>query len=170
MSQCNDKGPKIIGAVYLSDKEFRELRIRQRLYDVIIGVDPGVDTGFAVWKKREKKLELVTTLKIHRALTYIDSEITRIGKGEILVLVEDARLRTWIPKDRGREYLQGVGSVKRDAGIWEDYLEDRGIDYQLLAPAAGRTKWSSDYFKKLTGYKGRTSNHGRDAAALVYGL
>lgn len=31
-----------------------------------------------------------------------------------------------------------------------------------------KLKINKDYFKKLTGYKGNTSEHGRDAAMLVF--
>ena len=31
------------------------------------------------------------------------------------------------------------------------------------------TKWSAEVFADMTGWKGRTSNHARDAALLVYG-
>lgn len=158
------------GVVFLTDKQLLDLRIRTRDFDLFIGIDPGVETGYAEYHKPTKKILRVNTLQIHRAFAAIDFEIGRKHKDRILVRVEDARLRQWIPKERGREVLQNVGSVKRDCKIWEDFLTDRGLAFELLPPAAGRTKWSADYFKKLTGYTSRTSNHGRDAAALVYGL
>jgi hypothetical protein len=36
-------------------------------------------------------------------------------------------------------------------------------------PQAHGTKWAADYFARVTGFKGRTSEHSRDAALLVYG-
>jgi hypothetical protein len=63
----------------------------------------------------------------------------------------------------------GAGSVKRDCAIWEDFCRDLGIDYIPVPPQAGLTKWPADYFNKVTGWKGRTSDHARDAALLVYG-
>lgn len=174
MRQCNDKGPRFTGVVFLSDDELRRAKMKARAlardYDVFIGIDPGVKTGIAYYYRKEKKLISVSTEKIHKALEAIDFTLKIHNKARILVRIEDARLRKFIQKEKGREVLQGVGSVKRDCQIWEDFLEDRGIDYELLAPAAGRTKWKPDYFTKVTGYTGKTSNHGRDAAALVYGL
>jgi hypothetical protein len=39
----------------------------------------------------------------------------------------------------------------------------------MVPPKAGATKWDADTFRRLTGYSGRTSNHARDAALLVWG-
>ena len=63
----------------------------------------------------------------------------------------------------------GAGSVKRDCQIWEDFLRAHGIKYEMVAPHQGATKWTADTFARITGYTGRTSNHGRDAAVLVFG-
>jgi len=89
-----------------------------------------------------------------------------------LVIFEDARTmrlgggETFGQKSR----LQGVGSVKRDSSIWEDFLEDVGIPYQAKKWCAGTTKWDAARFKRDTGWLPQTNNHGRDAGVLVYGL
>lgn len=151
----------------------RRARILVKDYDIIIGIDPGVETGLAVWDKTAKPRALITveTVKIHDALESVKIYIKYF---RVLVRVEDARLRKYLPREKSlseeRGKLQGAGSIKRDSKIWEDFLESLGVDYELLAPAAGRTKWSQEYFKTITGYTGKTSNHARDAAALVYGL
>jgi hypothetical protein len=131
----------------------------------IIGIDPGTYTGFAIYEKRFKKLIFVDTLSIHRSM-----EIVKWWKGQtdIFVRVEDARMRNWFGKS-GREKLQGAGSVKRDSKIWSDFLTDEGIPFEMVPPKNNVTKISADAFKKLTGYTGRTSRHGRDAAMLVWG-
>jgi hypothetical protein len=38
-----------------------------------------------------------------------------------------------------------------------------------LPPAKGATKLDPDFFKALTGWKKRTSEHARDAAMIVFG-
>ncbi len=65
---------------------------------------------------------------------------------------------------------QGAGSVKRDCKIWEDFLTDLDIPFEMVAPRKGMTKYSAAAFKKLTGYEGKTSEHARDAAMLVFGF
>lgn len=91
---------------------------------------------------------------------------TRSG---MLVRVEDARQATWNRKEDVHR-AKGAGSVMRDASIWEDFLEDLGIDYEMVRPRKEFTKWKENAFRSLTKFKGRTSEHARDAALLVYGL
>lgn len=131
---------------------------------IIVGIDPGTSTGYA--EVENGKLITVDTLKIHECLFRLD-ELWTLG---VLTKVyfEDARLRTYFGS-AGREKLQGVGSVKRDCSILQDYLQSRQIPFVAVKPAAGQTKWPSQYFAKVTGWMGRTSEHARDAAVLVIG-
>lgn len=129
-----------------------------------IGIDTGVHTGFAVWDTEKKMLTELTTLKIHHAMERV---IQLSNSDEIVVYFEDARQRTWFG-NAGKEQLQGAGSVKRDCGIWEDFLKDLEVEYHPIPPKHNRTKMNADFFAKVTGWKGRTSEHARDAAMLVF--
>lgn len=135
-------------------------------YNLVIGIDTGTKTGLAVWDKSKKSLSNVATMKIHEAMSYV---LTTYHDYEpnILVRVEDARKRKWFGNS-GKEQLQGAGSIKRDAVIWEDFLKDLGCDYEMVAPKNNKTKLTEEYFKKLTGWQGRTSEHSRDACMLVF--
>lgn len=72
-------------------------------------------------------------------------------------------------REEERKRLQGVGSVKRDASIWEDYLKDLGVSFEMVAPKRNVTKLKQETFKRYTGWDKRTNEHGRDAAMLVFG-
>lgn len=133
-----------------------------------IGIDTGVKTGFSVWDVEKQDFEQVDTLTIYEALERV-IEFHRLCGGEILVRVEDARLRKWFGS-RGREVLQGVGSVKRDCGIWQEVMQYKGINVEFVAPKNNKTKLKSTAFKAMTGWQKRTSEHSRDAAMLVYGF
>lgn len=138
---------------------------------ILVGIDTGKHTGFAAWDTDKKCLLFVDTLPIHQAIFKVES-LRRDGE-YIKVIFEDARQRKWIPREssmtewKGR--MQGAGSVKRDATIWEEYCKDSRIPYEAIPPRKGMTKWSAESFKRVTGWTGRTSEHGRDAAMLVYG-
>lgn len=140
-----------------------------------IGIDPGVHTGVAVWDTNTQRFTQVETMAIHNALDLVNALDLEARKHLdcVKVIFEDARLRKWLPRERNNsEYrgkLQGAGSVKRDCIIWEVFLQDKHIPFENVAPAAGRTKWSEETFRNLTGWNGRTSNHARDAAVLVFG-
>jgi hypothetical protein len=135
---------------------------------LIIGIDTGTNTGLAVWNKEVKTLDYVATVKIHEAMNYVKGFIDRYGIEKVYIRVEDARQRKWFGNS-GREQLQGAGSIKRDAVIWEDFLKDLGADFEMVAPKNNKTKLTDEYFKQITGWKGRTSNHARDAVFLCYG-
>lgn len=138
-----------------------------------IGIDPGVSTGYAAWDATERKLASVRTLKIHEAM----ESVMQLRAAGLLhsVTFEDARLRTWFGKmDReqakyGAAVREGAGSVKRDCSIWADFLGAHGIPYRAIKPQVGATKWKADHFARVTGWTGRTSEHARDAALLVFG-
>ena len=139
---------------------------------IYIGIDTGVHTGIAVWNSERKEFAVVDTKKIHEAMNfvygYVDSDIP------FQVRFEDARQRKWIPMSKnmtaelGR--AQGAGYVKAHCQIWEDFLTDYQIPFEAIAPRRNVTKLSAEQFERITGYKGRTSEHARDAAMLVYGL
>ena len=130
---------------------------------LVVGIDTGVNTGFAVWDRERKVLTELTTLKIHQAMERV-RELSY--QDDIVVYFEDARQRKWFGS-AGREQLQGAGSVKRDCGIWEDFLKDLNVEYHAIPPKNNLTKMNADLFAKVTGWKGRTSEHARDAAFLV---
>ncbi len=133
---------------------------------ICIGIDPGKNTGYAEWDRHGKQLLACEALLIHQAM----AQIKRCHELGLLYLVafEDARLRTWLGT-KGREALQGAGSIKRDCTIWADFLGDLGAPFVNVKPAAGRTKWTAERFATFTGWAGRTNEHGRDAALLVLG-
>ena len=131
---------------------------------ICIGIDPGTHTGYAAWDMERNQLSAVSTLKIHKAMAFV-LEVHYSGLLHS-VTFEDARLRRWLG-NKGREALQGAGSIKRDCAIWADFLGDHGITYRAVAPQAGATKWGAEQFAKAFGWTGRTSEHARDAALLV---
>lgn len=142
-------------------------------YTYYIGIDCGVNTGICVWDSARKKMQYLNSLPIHKAMDEV-KYWQRYSVDKIFVRVEDARLRKWVPHEKNekaeRGRREGAGSVKRDAKIWEDFLNDIGIPYELVAPKDNKTKVDAEYFKKLTGYDKRTNDHERDAGMLVVGL
>ena len=133
---------------------------------IIVGIDPGHSTGYAEWSPAGQALLSVTSMRIDIAMSVVLHH--HVAGYLHSVVFEDARLRLWFGS-KGRESLQGAGSIKRDCTIWVEFLGAHNIPYQSIAPQAGATKWTSKQFAKLTGWPGRTNEHGRDAAMLVFG-
>ena len=136
--------------------------------DRIVGLDPGVHTGFAIWSRTDRRLVDVQTTTITAAMSMVKM-MHDFGSLHSVVF-EDARLRTWFGA-KGREALQGAGSIRRDCSIWEEFLRGlEGVPFKPVSPQSKGAKLDAAQFAKLTGWTGRTSSHGRDAAMLIFGL
>ena len=140
-------------------------KIKTMMYtpDIFIGIDPGVKTGYAEYWPSERTLYTVGTFKMDQARQLILNNIA-ISNISICVIIEDARKRGGSPETRF-----GAGSVTRDCKLWEEWLEDNNIPHVFVRPRRFNTKNDAALFQQVTGWKGRTSNHARDAAMLVYG-
>lgn len=137
-------------------------------YKYFIGIDCGVQTGICIWSKWDKRIRQLATIKIHKAMETVKYWHST-NPGQVKVRVEDARKRKWFG-DAGRAQLQGAGSIKRDAKIWEDFLTDLGVDYEMVAPKNNTTKLTTEKFKLITKYNGASTEHSRDSAMLVFGF
>jgi len=133
----------------------------------VIGIDPGTKTGLALYDKQTKKLTAVMTLQVHQAFEFV-KRINADGI-RIFVRIEDARKRKrYGPNSNAK--MQGAGAIKIQCKQWEEFLRSEGISFDLVAPQSIKTKVDAKKFKVITGWSGRTSNHGRDAGMLVFGL
>lgn len=136
-----------------------------------IGIDPGVHTGIAVWDTETRKFRLIETRTIIGALQITD--LWEAGDEDLHIVFEDARQRKWIPREKDLSQFKGramgAGSICRDCEIWETYCKVKQFKYTAVPPRKGLTKWTAESFARVTGWKGRTSNHARDAAMLVFG-
>jgi hypothetical protein len=134
---------------------------------LLIGIDPGVNTGFAAYDPIHKTLDL-QTFQLHRAFI----EVTRLMElHDLEVVIEDPNLWTHFQNSKNaKAKLQGAGSVKRDFSAWRDFLNDWKIPFTAVRPDKTRNSYADDetLFTKITGYTKRCSKHARVAALLVY--
>lgn len=131
---------------------------------LLIGIDPGVQTGVAIWDLETQQFHSLMTCSILEAIEVVKN-LNNTEKIE--VWFEDARLRKFFGKT-GREVLQGAGSIKRDCSIWEWFLTKAEIPFKAIPPSHNVTKVGARLFEKMTGLSGRHSEHARDAAMLVF--
>ena len=130
-----------------------------------IGIDTGVNTGIAV--SVDGKLTVVASMTITKAFALV----VQYPADQTRLYIEDARKwRGWKGKTKQTEArLQGAGAVKRDAQIWEDWCKENGYAAVFIAPYHNNTKLDKDDFERITKWAGRTNNHSRDAAMLIFG-
>ena len=133
--------------------------------EILIGIDTGVKTGFAVWDIQSKKLLEVSTCSILEAMERVMHY--KSGESELKGLyIEDARK---VKYKTSAIKAQGAGSIKRDCQIWEEFTIRHKIKATFLRPNKKLTKFSKGKFGQITGWEKRSSEHARDAAMLVYG-
>lgn len=140
---------------------------------ILIGIDPGTQTGLARWSTAPQQLQRVECLTILQAMRVVELEACQRAP-DLFVIFEDARKRKWYgkmdaeQKKYGAGVREGVGYVKRDCAIWEEFLRGLGVAFEMRYPSA--TKMKAEPFARLTGWTGRTNEHARDAAMIVFGL
>lgn len=137
--------------------------------EFLIGIDPGINNGIAIYSKKTRKLESVGTLPLFQIFqAFLDPKIFLI-KSHIAVYIENPN--TWLPfkgtkSDNSR--LQGAGAVKQTYKHITEFLDFHKIPYTPVKLQGGLKKTKSDTFKNITGYLKPTNEHGRDAAFLVW--
>ena len=140
---------------------------------ILLGIDPGTETGLARWVTTTQQLQRVESMTILQAMRVVELEACQ-RMPDLFVIFEDARKRKWYGKmDReqtkyGAGVREGVGSVKRDCAIWEEFLGGLGVAFEMRYPSA--TKLKAEPFARLTGWPSRTNEHARDAAMIVFGI
>lgn len=135
-------------------------------YQPIIGIDPGTTTGYAMAEGADQELTVVESGTFYEAVEFVRG-IDQREDGDFVLIVEDARKRKWYG-NTGREVLQGVGMVKRDCNLWEEYSEHEAWEIYFIHPKKITTKMDADYFENVTGWEGRTNEHKRDAGMIAF--
>ena len=148
---------------------------------LIVGLDPGEQTGVAAYDPTEGRLKYCTSLGFWAMVRWFETELGPIKPLDglapgpvVIVVIEDARKlpiygRHGAVRGARRDKLaRNVGRIDRDTGLWVEYLSRRGYQVLLARPSRAQQKWSTETFKKITRYQGRTNQHGRDAARLSW--
>ncbi|MFB3132293.1 MAG: hypothetical protein ACE10K_07210 [Rhodothermales bacterium] len=149
---------------------------------LIVGLDPGEQTGVAAYDPRARRLKYVFSLGFWMVVSMFETELGPEQPADgsapgpvVLVVIEDARkLPVYGRHDkvRGRRrdrLARNIGRIDRDTQLWVEYLERRGYRV-LLARPSREQKWDAATFKRITRYQGRTNQHARDAGMLVFAL
>jgi hypothetical protein len=130
-----------------------------------IGIDPGMNNGFAIYDRQLAQITHCTCLPLHVLFDTLKSW----QKNGIEVFIENPN--TWISfgsKKKSDARLQGAGAVKQTYRHIVEFLDDYEIAYTPTKLQGNLKKVSRDYFAKITGYTDKTNEHGRDAAMIVF--
>lgn len=144
-----------------------------------IGIDPGTRTGFAV-KVDGFKMKVETT-DFFGAIERIQFYRKRFECLEVRIEDPSQNKPVWfdhrkatVKVSEARSKLkiaQNVGENKKEAKLLIEFCKRLNIKVIPVRPKRGSmTKVSPELFRKVTGYGGRTSEHGRDAGMLIAGI
>lgn len=131
----------------------------------ILGIDPGKNTGIAVFQDGKlSSLETITPKQIPFFIAAMEPKF---------VCFEDSRLQsvTWsrgVNHAASLKIARDVGRIDALCDIIASTCESLKISYVGISPKSKGRKYASDEFKKLTGWDGSQNQHCRDAAMVAY--
>ena len=145
---------------------------RSSVRRVVVGIDPGTQTGLAQIDAQTGAVLAVSSagpLETVRQLEALAHEGALAG-----AYVEDSRdLPIYARhggKNRGQRdrVARSVGRVDGLTDLYVGLLTSLGVPVQTAEPVRS-TKWDAETCERVTGYAGRSNQHGRDALRIVFG-
>lgn len=145
---------------------------------IFIGIDPGVNTGIAIWNSSRGRFDALKTLTFWQAIEELE-QWANLAQEFVpkKIIMEDPNMHSPTFKRKGvfgareNKISQNVGSNKRDAQLLLQKCTALGFIVVCIAPGANKyINLTAEKFQSLTGCKLQSSKHSRDAAAYVWGL
>lgn len=148
-------------------------------HEYLIGLDPGINTGFCLYDKISKQIVKLDTLGFWDLFDALEDVKVWIGQEHVTFYIENSALNkpTFVKgggdtQKKMQKISRNVGSNQRESTLLIEGIRRYGFHVIEVKPTGSRgvkRKWSEETFVKITGYKGRSSQHARDAAMLVFG-
>lgn len=128
---------------------------------MLIGIDPGKQTGVCVYDTKTKIIVDLYETNFWGLIGLIE-----IWKDEFFILEKPNSKHVWHEAKtikHAKVIGANVGSVYREAELIEEYLKLKGYKHKTVHPKGKKTL---EEFKLITGYKRNATEHERDAAML----
>lgn len=150
---------------------------------MICGIDPSYNNnnGIAFWSKGKLSglasgsFSEMTKLVLAQNPKAIVLEDSRLDKKVLHALAAfNAAKKKGLTVGISAAAMAGrnVGKLDGACERWVDFAKENGIKLYHVRPSSRRKnvdlKLTAKAFKRITGYEGRTNEHERDAAMLVY--
>ena len=137
----------------------------------VVGIDPGKNTGCAVWQRKGDKVLAWCDKTFVTVQSYLDAVFP--DKSEVKIFIElpptfmyrrnDNDNDPQYVRDRKNQLIEGN---RTEAKLLFETLLDKGWDVELVAPVREK-KWDARRFKLFTGSARSASQHCRDAVRLA---
>ncbi len=135
-----------------------------------IGIDPGKNTGFAVYDRENKSVARVDTFTFWSAIEELNARYPVDDVHRLIVELPRSK-HVWHNNSTAKKAIQrasvDVGGVLREGELLVEYGIRSGYAVLTQHPQGKRT---AAQVKKITGYQGRTNSHTRDAIMLAWGV
>ncbi len=166
----------------LSDEQVKLLNWgSNQFHDYLIGLDPGKSTGVCLYDKSQKVIIMLDTLDfwevfdLIKELSFIHSHIDHQGKLSFVIENSSLNKPTFAKAGDGKELTRqkisrNVGMNQRESVLLIEGIRRLGYEVKEVTPSkksAYTGKITVPMFKAMTGWKGTSSQHARDAAMLV---
>ena len=132
---------------------------------VILGIDPGVNTGVAVFIKGNlSHLETISPGDLDNFISLIKPD---------RIVFEDSRLQsyTWTSvksRPAALKMARNIGEIDAWCRLITIICERLSISAHGISPKSKGEKLDAEIFGKVTGWKGKTNQHERDAAMIAW--
>jgi hypothetical protein len=140
--------------------------------NLVIGIDPGVNTGFAVYDRAVKELTALKKITFWEAYEYFSIH-AKGNENQIYRVVVEVPNTKKVWGDPKRKY--NVGRNNRESGLLADGIARLGFAVTRQHPL-GKLKpikngmTAHERFCRITGWTGSTNEHTRDAGMLCFGF
>jgi hypothetical protein len=138
--------------------------------NILIGIDPGVETGVAIWLRNEQRVVAAYTYSFWETINFLTRTLL---DWKITVVIEDVTqnkptfARKGASQFEMQRISQNVGSNKRDCQLLIEWCELKGVEIIRNRPTT--EKWNHELCVRHSKYQKRVSQHARDAIKLIYG-
>ena len=132
---------------------------------IILGIDPGVNTGIAIFKRGA--LYTLVTIAPHQIGSFItDSAPSR-------VIFEDSRLTSFMfnqvkSRPAALKMARNVGEIDAWCRVITSVCADLRIPAHGISPAGKGAKVKAPEFARITGWLAKSNEHERDAAMVAF--
>jgi len=139
-----------------------------------IGIDPGTKTGVAVYDRHLKKVTRLECLNFVSALRLIKSEYAVEDVYAVVIEVSNSN-HVWkdnssLPIRVRLNVALKVGGVAKESELIAAMLMEHGYSVTTQHPSGKGKSMDHNRFNKLTGWKGKSNEHTRDAGMLCFGV
>lgn len=140
----------------------------------IIGIDPGIFTGVAVYNRDTKRIDFYKTMSFWECYEYAAGirRSTVSANYQFIIETPNSKRPMYARKDdvtganRRERVAANIGSNRREAVLLADGIELLGLSVKRVTPT--KRKITAKDLERITGISARTSQHVRDAVALCW--